>query len=153
MTSSGSLRTRDVTPDDLESAFDVRSRSFGPLDPSMRDGWNNIQLESIKGRRAIGVIAGERLLAHAKVRSYQQFWDGPAQNELLDAAFAGRPAYLLEYFSDSGCLTIWTSIPKYKSAPRFLAKPLSSLCAYRMIPRTGPPNGTSLAARSSDRQT
>jgi len=67
MTSSGSLRARDLTTDDLESAFGVRSRSFGPLNPSMREWWNTIQIESIE--------------------------DG-----LLDAAFAGRPAYLLEYF-------------------------------------------------------
>ena len=74
MTSSGSLRTRDLTTDDLESAFDVRSRSFGPLNPSMRDWWNTIQIDSVNEHRAIGVFAGERLVAHARVRSYQQFW-------------------------------------------------------------------------------
>lgn len=76
MTSSDSLRTRDLTTDDLESAFDVRTRSFGPLNPSRRDWWNTIQIESIDEHRAIGVFAGERLLAHARVRSYQQFWGG-----------------------------------------------------------------------------
>ena len=76
MTSSDSLRTRDLTTDDLDSAFDVRSRSFGPLDPSMRDWWNEVQHESINAHRAIGVFDGERLLAHARIRSYQQFWGG-----------------------------------------------------------------------------
>ena len=76
MTSNGSLRTRDLTTDDLDSAFDVRSRSFGPLDPSMRDWWNEVQHESINAHRAIGVFDGERLLAHARIRSYQQFWGG-----------------------------------------------------------------------------
>lgn len=73
---TSSLRTRDLTSDDLDAAFDVRSRSFGPLKPSMRDWWDDIQHESIKERRAIGVFDGQRLLAHAKVRSYQQFWGG-----------------------------------------------------------------------------
>ncbi|MHB8184800.1 MAG: GNAT family N-acetyltransferase [Dermatophilaceae bacterium] len=97
MTSIDSQRTRDLTSDDLDAVFDVRTRSFGPLNPSMRDWWNemrdwwneirdwwneirdwwnDIQHESIKERRAIGVFDGERLLAHAKVRSYQQFWGG-----------------------------------------------------------------------------
>ena len=76
MTSIGSLQTRDLTGDDLDAAFDVRSRSFGPLKPSMRDWWNKVQQESINERRAIGVFDGERLLAHARVRSYQQFWGG-----------------------------------------------------------------------------
>jgi predicted acetyltransferase len=76
MTSSDSLRTRDLTTDDLDSAFDVRSRSFGPLNPSMRRWWNDVNQESINEHRAIGVFDGGRLLAHAKVRSYQQFWGG-----------------------------------------------------------------------------
>jgi predicted acetyltransferase len=70
------LTTRDLTTDDLDAAFDVRSRSFGPLDASMRDWWDAAQQESISGHRAIGVFDGERLLAHAKVHSYQQFWGG-----------------------------------------------------------------------------
>jgi len=76
MTSLDSLQTRDLTTDDLDAAFDVRSRSFGPLNPSMRGWWNDVQQESIDEHRAIGVFDGERLLAHAKVRSYQQFWGG-----------------------------------------------------------------------------
>jgi len=73
---AGQLRTRDLTGEDLDAAFDVRSRSFGPLDPSMRDWWNGVQQQSINERRAIGIFDGERLLAHGKVRSYQQFWGG-----------------------------------------------------------------------------
>ncbi len=73
---TSSLHTRDLTTDDLDAAFGVRSRSFGPLNPSMRDWWNTVQQESIDEHRAIGVFDGERLLAHAKVRSYQQFWGG-----------------------------------------------------------------------------
>ena len=73
---TGQLTTRDLTADDLDAAFDVRSRSFGPLKPSMRDRWNGVQRESMSAHRAIGVFDGDRLLAHARVRSYQQFWGG-----------------------------------------------------------------------------
>jgi len=70
------LTTRDLTTGDLDAAFDVRCRSFGPLDHSMRAWWNGVQEESINESRAIGICDGERLLAHGKVRSYQQFWGG-----------------------------------------------------------------------------
>ncbi len=42
----------------------------------MRDWWNGIHHETVKAHRAIGIFDGTRLLAHAKVRSYQQFWGG-----------------------------------------------------------------------------
>lgn len=73
---TGQLTVRDLTTQDMDAAFDVRCRSFGPLNPTMRGWWNEAQQESISEHRAIGVFAGERLLAHAKVRSYQQFWGG-----------------------------------------------------------------------------
>jgi len=73
---TGHLTTRDLVTDDLDAAFDVRSRSFGPLDPSMRDWWNDVQQQSVNEHRVIGVFDGGRLLAHAKVRSYTQFWGG-----------------------------------------------------------------------------
>ena len=41
------LTTRDLTSGDLDAAFDVRCRSFGPLDHSMRAWWNGVQQESI----------------------------------------------------------------------------------------------------------
>jgi predicted acetyltransferase len=73
---TGRLITRDLTADDLDAAFDVRSRSFGRFSPSLREWWNDVQRESINAHRAIGVFDGERLLAHARFRSYQQFWGG-----------------------------------------------------------------------------
>src|ERR1019366_9363780 len=73
---TGRLITRDLTADDLDAAFDVRSRSFGRFSPSLREWWNDVQRESINAHRAIGVFDGERLLAHARLRSYQQFWGG-----------------------------------------------------------------------------
>lgn len=76
MTSIASLRTRDLTDGDLDAAFDVRSRSFGPLESSLRHWWDDVEQGSINEHRAIGVFDGDRLLAHARVRAYQQFWGG-----------------------------------------------------------------------------
>jgi predicted acetyltransferase len=73
---TGRLTTRDLTPDDLDAAFDVRSRSFGLLSASKRGWWDTLQQKHMKERRSIGVFDGQRLLAHARVHSYQQFWGG-----------------------------------------------------------------------------
>jgi len=73
---TGQLTMRDLTTDDLDAAFDVRSRSFGRLSPSMRDWWDRIQQESMNDHRAIGAFDGEVLVAHARVRPYQQYWGG-----------------------------------------------------------------------------
>lgn len=73
---AGRLTTRDLRVDDLEEAFDVRSRSFGPLSPSKRGWWNALQEKYINERRSIGVFEGQRLLGHARAHSYQQFWGG-----------------------------------------------------------------------------
>ncbi len=72
----GGVTTRDITGDDLAAVFDVRSRSFGRLSDSARGWWDEVQRESIEGHRAIGAFVGDRLLANARVLSYQQFWGG-----------------------------------------------------------------------------
>jgi predicted acetyltransferase len=73
---TGRLMTRDLTADDLDAAFDVRSRSFGRLSPSLREWWIGVQRVSIEEHRSIGAFDGERLVAHARVHSYEQFWGG-----------------------------------------------------------------------------
>lgn len=69
-----SLRVRDLTSADHDEAFAVRTRSFGPA--SDRGRWDSIQDELIAQRRAIGVFDGDRLVAQAKARPFQQFWGG-----------------------------------------------------------------------------
>lgn len=73
---NGRLTMRDLTSDDLGAAFDIRSRSFGRLSPSLRDWWDGMQQETIREHRTIGAFDGDLLLAHARVRPYQQFWGG-----------------------------------------------------------------------------
>lgn len=74
--STGRVTIRDLTSEDLDAAFDVRSRSFGRLVPSLRDWWDGVQRETIHEHRAIGAFDGDLLMAHARLRPYQQFWGG-----------------------------------------------------------------------------
>jgi len=71
-----SLRVRDLTSADHDQALVVRARSFGKLEDSMRDWWIAIQDSLIEQRRILGVFDGDRLVAQAKARPYQQFWGG-----------------------------------------------------------------------------
>ena len=71
-----SLEARDLTSADHDQAFAIRTRSFGRLDDSMRDGWNSLQDGLIGQRRVIGVFDGGRLVGQAKSRPFEQFWGG-----------------------------------------------------------------------------
>lgn len=73
---TGRLATRDLTVDDLDAAFDLRSRSFGLLSASKRGWWDTLQQKSMAEHRSVGVFDGPRLVAHARVHSDQQFWGG-----------------------------------------------------------------------------
>lgn len=70
------LTTRDVTEQDFDQALGVRSRSFGPLVPGTRDRWEAMLRDCILARRMIGVYDGDRLVAHARVRGFEQAWGG-----------------------------------------------------------------------------
>jgi len=72
----GDLQVRDLTGDDHDQAFDVRTRSFGKGDPSTREWWNTVQDTSIAQRRVLGVFDGDRLVGSAKARPFRQFWGG-----------------------------------------------------------------------------
>jgi len=71
-----SLHVRDLTSADHDQALEVRTRSFGKLEDSMHDWWTSLQDSLIEQRRVLGVFDGDRLVAHAKTRPFQQFWGG-----------------------------------------------------------------------------
>lgn len=71
-----SLHVRDLTRADHDEALEVRTRSFGRLEDSMRDWWTSLQDSLIEQRRVLGVFDGDRLVGHAKTRSFEQFWGG-----------------------------------------------------------------------------
>jgi predicted acetyltransferase len=83
---ASTLRTADLTETDLELALDIQSRSFGPMPESRREGWLRSRVEAIAGGRLIGAYDGSRLVAHARLRPFRQYWGG---RELAMAGIAG----------------------------------------------------------------
>ena len=90
---ASTLRTADLTEADLESALDIQSRSFGPMPDSRRDGWFASRTEAIAARRLIGVYDGSRLVAHARLRPFRQFWGGRELDMAGIAAVVVAPDY------------------------------------------------------------
>ncbi len=67
---------RDLTPDDLGAALDVRNRSFGPLDPARRGWWTSLQTHAAEQGRLLGAFQGGRLAATARIMAFNQWWGG-----------------------------------------------------------------------------
>lgn len=80
------METRTLDPADIGRAFDIRSRSFGPLPDSARPGWEADVRTSIDERRAIGAYDGGRLVGRALIWSFRQWWGG---RDLAMAGVAG----------------------------------------------------------------
>ncbi|HEU0288845.1 MAG TPA: GNAT family N-acetyltransferase [Nocardioidaceae bacterium] len=83
---AATLRTADLAESDLELALDIQSRSFGPMPESRREAWFRGRKEAIAAGRVIGGYDGSRLVAHARLRPFRQFWGG---RELSMAGMAG----------------------------------------------------------------
>lgn len=68
------LEVRDLTTADRDTAFDVRVRSFGPMDD--RVWWDRLYDRSAERGRSIGVFADDTLVAWARLHGYRQLWGG-----------------------------------------------------------------------------
>jgi predicted acetyltransferase len=90
---ASTLRTADLTEADLESALDIQSRSFGLMPDSRREGWFRSRTEAIAAGRMIGVYDGSRLVAHARLRPFRQYWGGRELDMAGIAAVVVAPDY------------------------------------------------------------
>ena len=72
------LTVRDLTIADRDAALDVRTRSFGPLPSGAREWWDGLFDKTLDERRALGVVAGDALVASARIHAYRQLWGGRA---------------------------------------------------------------------------
>ncbi|HEX6077168.1 MAG TPA: GNAT family N-acetyltransferase [Micromonosporaceae bacterium] len=70
------METRDLDPDHLDAAFDIRTRSFGPLGESRRENWRRMMLRAIAERRLLGCYDGPRIVAMARINRFRQWWHG-----------------------------------------------------------------------------
>jgi predicted acetyltransferase len=90
---ASTLRTADLTGAELEAALDIQSRSFGPMPDSRRDGWFRSRTEAIAAGRMIGAYDGSRLVAHARLRPFRQYWGGRELDMAGIAAVVVAPDY------------------------------------------------------------
>lgn len=66
---------RALTPGDLDDAYDLRLRSFGPGD---RARWLAFFRPSVERGQALGVHDGGRLVASGRYHRFEQWWHGRA---------------------------------------------------------------------------
>jgi predicted acetyltransferase len=68
------LRVVDVAEEHLDSAWQVRLRSFGP--GGDKDEWRKTALEFAQDGRCLGVVDGDELVAAARLWPFEQWWGG-----------------------------------------------------------------------------
>ncbi len=64
----------DVAEEHLDSAWQVRQRSFGP--GGDKDQWRKTALEFAQDGRYLGVVDGDELVAAARIWPFEQWWGG-----------------------------------------------------------------------------
>lgn len=70
------LRFVDLTEDQLVEVVGIRSRSFGLISAARRDEWLAEAREFVTDGRYFGVLAGERVVAAARIWDFDQWWAG-----------------------------------------------------------------------------
>lgn len=68
------LRVVDVAEEHLDSAWQVRQRSFGP--GGDKDEWLKTVLAAAQDGRYLGVLDGDELVAGARIWPFEQWWGG-----------------------------------------------------------------------------
>ncbi|MFC6150547.1 MULTISPECIES: GNAT family N-acetyltransferase [Mumia] len=70
------MEIRDLSPDDLDPALDVRSRSFGPISGGDVEQWKAMVQRSIDGKRVLAAYVDGAVVATARINSFGQWWAG-----------------------------------------------------------------------------
>lgn len=70
------LRFADLTADQLTDVLEIRDRSFGHLEASRRDGWLSDAREFLADGRYFCVLAGDQVVAGARIWDFDQWWAG-----------------------------------------------------------------------------
>lgn len=88
-----SLTTGDLTTADLDAAIDIWRRSFGRIPEDDAESWRTRIATVIEAGRLVGVRDGNRLVAHATLRPFRQYWGGHALPMAGIAGVAVAPDY------------------------------------------------------------
>ena len=70
------LRFADLTADQLTEVLEIRLRSFGQLPASAREEWLSDGREFVADGRFFGVLAGDKVVAGARIWDFDQWWAG-----------------------------------------------------------------------------
>lgn len=70
------LTVRDLDPDHLDAALDLRTRSFGPMSEAGQQRWRGSMLRFVEHRRLLGAYDGDELVGTARARGFTQYWGG-----------------------------------------------------------------------------
>ncbi|MFC0623975.1 GNAT family N-acetyltransferase [Kribbella deserti] len=73
---SDELRFADLTEDQLPEVIRIRARSFGLIKPAQQEGWLADAREFVANGRFFGVLAGDRVVAAARIWDFEQWWGG-----------------------------------------------------------------------------
>ncbi|HYJ68082.1 MAG TPA: GNAT family N-acetyltransferase [Nocardioidaceae bacterium] len=88
-----SIRTDDLTEADLDAALDIQNRAFGQMSDDWLDEWRRRTTALIEAGRVVGVRDGDRLVAHARLRPFRQYWGGRSLPMAGIAAVVVAPDY------------------------------------------------------------
>ena len=80
------METRSLDPADVARSFDIRTRSFGAMPESAREGWESDARVAIGEGRAVAAYDGTELVGRAVIRPFRQWWGG---RDLPMAGMAG----------------------------------------------------------------
>jgi predicted acetyltransferase len=70
------LRFTVLTNDQLPEVLGIRDRSFGHLEAARREGWLSNAREFVTDGRYFGVLAGDEVVAAARIWDFDQWWAG-----------------------------------------------------------------------------
>lgn len=70
------MEIRSLDAADIGRAFDIRTRSFGPLSDSARPGWEASVREAIEADRSLAAYDDGLLVGRAMVHDFRQSWGG-----------------------------------------------------------------------------
>jgi predicted acetyltransferase len=88
-----SIRTDSLTGADLDAALDIQTLAFGPVGGEWLDEWRRRTTALIEAGRLVGVRDGDRLVAHARLRPFRQYWGGRSLPMAGIAAVVVAPDY------------------------------------------------------------
>ncbi|TDO48522.1 putative acetyltransferase [Kribbella sp. VKM Ac-2527] len=70
------LRFIDIAEDQLDDVIRVRTRAFGPLASGDREQWVKDAKVFLADGRYVGVVAGDEVVAAARIWDFRQWWGG-----------------------------------------------------------------------------